>query len=459
MMRLPDRAPGESARAFRTALYREHLEEAAFLYEQRRGLFDDADVTWLEIEKFEERLEAHLDGLVVGGELALEICRRQAEEGEAGELYAAACLFCRHGRRDLLGVILNSLDPESVARVQAVSDAMKDEMPAEWAQALGTNLTRGFDKLIPIFAQYLGYRRLSTGMDLDDLLDRVSAKALAPVVWAVGRLPGDESAARLREYLRHADAEVRASAAMALLRRGDTHARGACRAGASKGDSAMYLPLAACGERADTALLQERVVTQDDPAAALLALGVLGDVASVRFLLEHLGNEEHAPAAAAALHVITGAPLKRDIAVVEEVTEDELFEEELQVYRETGRGPQHPDGRPFGASVARPSQDPADWQDWLSAHKAEFDAGPRYRLGKPFSPGALVDTLISAACGRTVRSLAYEELVIRYRIDVPFETEMRVDQQKAQINAIARICRSRDASFERGQWYFDGGRA
>ena len=63
---------------------------------------------------------------------------------------------------------------------------------------------------------------------------------------------------------------------------------------------------------------------------------------------------------------------------------------------------------------------------------------------------------MSPSCSHQVRALAAEELVIRYGIDVPFEADMRVNEQKRQINAIARICRSRDASFEPGQWYFAG---
>ena len=55
----------ESASDFETELYQEHLEEASFLYEQRLTLFDDIEITWLDIEDFEERFEAHIDALVV----------------------------------------------------------------------------------------------------------------------------------------------------------------------------------------------------------------------------------------------------------------------------------------------------------------------------------------------------------------------------------------------------------
>ena len=42
---------------FATELYREHLEEASFLYEQRLAPFDDPEITWPDIEDFEKRFE------------------------------------------------------------------------------------------------------------------------------------------------------------------------------------------------------------------------------------------------------------------------------------------------------------------------------------------------------------------------------------------------------------------
>ena len=47
---------------FATNLY---IEEASALYEQRLTLFDDPEITWQDIEDFEDRFEPHIDGLVV----------------------------------------------------------------------------------------------------------------------------------------------------------------------------------------------------------------------------------------------------------------------------------------------------------------------------------------------------------------------------------------------------------
>ena len=87
---------------FETELYQEHLEEASFLYEQRLTLFDDPEITWLDIADFEERFEAHIDGLVVGEEPALNVCKTQAMEGDFGELHAAVRVFCRQNRLDFV---------------------------------------------------------------------------------------------------------------------------------------------------------------------------------------------------------------------------------------------------------------------------------------------------------------------------------------------------------------------
>jgi hypothetical protein len=117
---------------FETELYQEHLEEASFLYEQRLTLFDDPEITWLDIADFEKRFEAHIDALVVGVDLALNVCKAQAMEGDFGELHAAVRVFCRQNRLDFVQECLEALDPEDTERVQAISDAHNHELPAEW---------------------------------------------------------------------------------------------------------------------------------------------------------------------------------------------------------------------------------------------------------------------------------------------------------------------------------------
>src|SRR5688572_29586831 len=89
---------GPSSGGFYARLYLEHLSEASFLYEQRLALLDDPELTWPELDDFEQRLEAHIDALVLGEDLALDLCRQRAVEGDVGECHTALRVVSRRRR-------------------------------------------------------------------------------------------------------------------------------------------------------------------------------------------------------------------------------------------------------------------------------------------------------------------------------------------------------------------------
>ena len=70
---------------FAEGIYHEHLEEASFLCGQRCVQFCNNECSWIDIGELEERLDAHIYGLIVGGESALEVCRRLVMDGDAGD--------------------------------------------------------------------------------------------------------------------------------------------------------------------------------------------------------------------------------------------------------------------------------------------------------------------------------------------------------------------------------------
>src|SRR5690242_18250974 len=121
-----------SPQHFAVTMYKEHLEDASFLYSQVKALRGDAELPWTRLADFEERLEAHLDALMIGGLRALEVCERRAKEGDAGELFAAVSVFCRHADARLLSETWRTLDYDDGAKTRAVTDALKYELPEAW---------------------------------------------------------------------------------------------------------------------------------------------------------------------------------------------------------------------------------------------------------------------------------------------------------------------------------------
>ena len=331
-------AMATSTRDFYIGLYKEYLEEASFLYEQRLTLFDDPEITWTDIHNFEERFEAHIDGLMIGEELALEVCKTQARDGDFGELHAAVRVFCRQNRKELILVVLEELDPADGERMQAVRDALKHEFPLGWEDGFLQMLTDGNRKLLPILANLFGHRRLRAGTELLKLLGNLPSESLSRVIWALGRLGEQTARASLFKYLQYEEESVCSAAALALLRLGDQQTLNRCLQQA-RSQRWPFIPLGLGGNRSAVNSLMEIAQLSKAEADCLISLGLLGDISAIGVLLAHLANSEVAESAAMALQLITGAQLHEEIFIADEIDEDELFEEEREKLRQ-GQDPE-----------------------------------------------------------------------------------------------------------------------
>jgi uncharacterized protein (TIGR02270 family) len=441
-----------SPRQFNIGLYKEHLEEASFLTEQRRTLFENPEIPWPRIGEFEERFEAHIDALVVGADLALEVCQKQAAEGDAGELHAAVRVFCRQRRKDLLQKVLATLDVGDPDKVRAVVEALAHELPAEWSDLPRELLTGKDPKFIGLAAHIAGYRRAGKGEDLLAALTKAAPPDLPVVLWALGRVrPPAARPVPLSRWLSHEDEPVRAAAALALLRLGEPQAIPAL-AEAARSQAWARLPLALAGGQATVGILLETIQPGKTTPDSFLALGLLSSSTAVPPLLEALSRPEQAEGAALALDLITGAGLTEEAFVPEPVDEDELFEEEKQALKEGNP----PGGKPPGTTVVRRSQNPQHWKAWWFAHQERFNSRVRYRQGKPHTPALLAASLEADLTPHRLRQFASEELVIRYGADFPFEANLPVEGQRRLLAALAQWTRTNAARFPEGGWYFAG---
>ncbi|HIF59885.1 MAG TPA: hypothetical protein EYQ26_10440 [Rhodospirillales bacterium] len=444
-----------SIKAFNIELYQEHLEEASFLYEQRLGLLNDPELTWMDIDEFEQRLEAHIDALVVGEDLALEVCQTQAEEGDFGELFAAVCVFCRQNQAKRVADILDNLDMEDEERVQAVTDALKYECPHDWRNSLSNLFLRGHENSFAILAEMFGYCRFPANNALLRVMENAPDNSLVKITRSLGRLREDKASAFLLQLLRHEDGAVCSEALLALLRLGNLHAmKQSLLIAQSK--QWPYSGLGLSGNQSAVQVLLDIVNSNKATHDCLIALGLLGDLAAVYPLVAQLENENCVGSAATALQLITGAELNEEVFIAEEIDEDELFEEELKAYKEEGKVPLRPEGEPFGTTEIRVSQDPEVWTQWLTENAGNFKRELRYRNGKPYSPVCLLENLQSERFVYHIRQLAYQELVIRYGMDIPFEADLLVRKQLLVLPKIASWVIENDKKFQPGQWYFAG---
>jgi uncharacterized protein (TIGR02270 family) len=440
---------------FAVSLFHEHLEDASFLYEQRLKLFENPEISWKNIGDFEERLKAHLNGLVIGGEPATDVCKQQANEGDFGELFTAVCVFCRLDRPNLILKILEKLDPKDLERTQSVIHALGYELPVAWQNKFIQLLPVCRPKDIPIIARAIGYQRLPAEKELLKALPEKKPEASSAILWALGRLRCQEARPLLlANHLKQQDELLCLPAAMALLRMGEPSVLNHCLQNANSQNWLIPL-IGLSGNRASVPFLLKEASQDKVAPETVLALGLLGDMSAVERFLALLADPKLAESSSRALNLITGAEIYEAVFVPEEIDKDELFEEDRENFKQ-GQVPTRADGKPYGITITRLSQKPDDWNQWWSKNKSRFKPNIRYRNGKPYSPACLLDNLESEKSPRKIRQLAYEELVIRYSVDFYFETDMWVVQQKRTIAKYAEWIQTNGKRFREGEWYFAG---
>ncbi len=444
-----------SLRAFHIGLYVEHLEDLSFLYEQRGALLRKTNQPWRDLAAFEARAEAHLDALIVGADLALGVCQRRAAEGDFGELYAAVCVYCRQRQSGLLAATLHDLDVSDPRQVSAVADALSHEMPDDWAESAGRALDRCDARLAPMLASVCGRRRLPFGPALARVF---AAHGHGPgaerLAFGLGRVREREACMLMAELARRDDVPAaRDAALLALLRLGVRPDRPQI----VPADSMCRSELIALGGDREVARSLASAAQQGQADAdSLLALGLLGDPTGLRALYDCLVQPELAESAALALHWISGAPMRREVFVPDEVSEEELIGQELRAWRDHHEPPRRLDGQPFGEKQKKISTEQEHWKQWFKEQAPRFDPELRYRRGQPCSPNVLVETLADPEADPRLRRFTAEELAVRYVCELPFETDMPVLEQLWAIDALRAWVAGQSGNFAPGRWFYNG---
>ena len=434
--------------AFHQELYEEHLEEASFLYELRTALLHDEELSWLDLEDYDRRIEAHLDGLLGGGFHGKAICIDAAMSGYAGDLYIAIRLLCRGAEVSELFKLLKNIDSDHEKIFQAIVDGLALGCPADWFPALTAFTEDECPDLLPVTIRVLAWRRAGTAPVFLEK-HRKDIHLIDHLAWAQCRLPTSQGMYERRSQLLGGDPFAnQTDCALGLLLLGDADLLRQL----PMTESWARIPLGVAGSRAQAhGLLRATPVT----TMGLLALGLLGDILAVEPLFQFLSDPGGAPSAARALDLITGADLREEVFIPEQAEEDELFDEELEGFR-AGEPVKNPNGSPAGEFVIRLSQDEQAWRQWWQANRSRFQEDMRYRNGSLYAPSCLLENLRSEKSPNLIRMLAHLEFGTRYGFGVPFELEMPIPEQKQAIQAYATWVEEHSDQFTPGAWYFAG---
>ncbi len=406
----------------------EHLDEAAFLWSQWESALVSANHDLAGTAECEERLLAHVDGLVVGGEAAVgELLLPGLETDERERISAAAlALLAGEGKRELeeLLEVLDSGDEVQRASIgRAVALSEREGLEAELLRRLTAE-----DPALRVLAfQVLALRGAVPQEKRTEWLYKDDA---APVIAALRDsrpLPREVVQTVLPQLLVDPRPGVCEAARMAGLVSGARAAWRACHKVAEEGGvgrQQCLVVLALGGDERDVEMLAGLLRQESLRADVLWALGFSGQALAAEACLKWMGDDKVAALAGEAFSAITGLKLEGEYGKAAKEKDDALVPlEEEDLDANLVPGPEASLPIPIHEAVER-------W--WQKAQKG-FERGTRYLRGSKLDADRFLEALGSEPMRR--RSMLALELAIRSRGAHFLQTRAFTHRQRKELKA------------------------
>ncbi|OJT24236.1 hypothetical protein BO221_13725 [Archangium sp. Cb G35] len=409
----------------------EHLSEASFLLLQWERALRGPSFDLEELAELEERLLAHLDGLILGGEPVAESLLKSALEREdSGEVFAAAFASIAESSPATLEMVLATGAAASPSIQAAVRRALELSERPGLDDALVALLKRHEAKGQALVLEVLAFRNAVPRGAALELLGHEDGRVVAAALRSL-ESPGRD--VMLPRLLADNRPEVRFAAIETGLLFGRRMAWDACRKeaeGRGGGDArAARVLLAVCGEDKDierlVALVGDETVRED----VLWALGFTGRASAVDVCLELMEQQpSEARLAGEAFSAITGLVLEGAYVLDVEGEEDSLPPLEEDLDADLSLRPEDELPVPACAAVA----------DWWKRVRKDFSWSTRYLGGRPFSGAVLLEALTLGPMRR--RCVHALELALRTQGSHQVQTFAFTARQRAELARAGAVC-------------------
>jgi uncharacterized protein (TIGR02270 family) len=426
----------ESAASSRTPLLwdlvEESLEEAEFLWERWESMLDapdrDLDGIWFWVE---ERLQGALDGVLVGGEAAIEPLLIPALASDSpGRVTAATCVLTRMATPTAIEAVTRAVEGFVGPPLDAVVRGLGRVASPELVARLGPLLDRGGPASRAAILTVHHWRRLPVEATLlRQCLSSPEKEVRAAALTVARHSPAPEVAALVEWGLRDDDQAVSAAAIETGLVINLPSASERLVDLVHELGNQVAPPLLTLFAFAGTdhALRVILGVLEDAPARAdiLAAVQVLGRRACIEALLAKL------QAATEPLHAKLVGDAISGIAGVR------LHEENLLKAPEAALEPPSFEADDLDADLVPPPGEELPEPDgtkllgWWEKNQARFPEGPRFMRGSPATTAGLVAALATAPMRR--RHPIALELAIRSGGALAFETRAFINEQRQQL--------------------------
>jgi uncharacterized protein (TIGR02270 family) len=417
--------PAKTSALVNEIVVEQHADDAPFLWTIRDRAVSAATFTLKDLARWDERLEAHLDGLRVAGGFGWRLCERGLANEKPGEVFTAAVLA------------FGGDDPVRVQRVIEAGCATP-ELERALISALGWLDYRQIEATLGqlLRSDTPEVRRVGIAshavhrQDVSQALDRAisgsHARLKARALKAAGELGRRDLLPFVCRSISNEEPEVRfhAACAAALLgeRTASPQALRAIAFGSSRyAERALSMVLRVLLPEQSLTLYQELKRDSTRHRLAAIAVGVLGDSGRVDELIEFMENKALARVAGQSFSTLTGA----DLAYLD-------LEAGAPEGVEAG-----PNENPADVSVGMDPDDGLPWPDppkiraWWQSRRREFKPGHRYFLGQRISTNSLRAALSKGNQGQ--RRIAAVDLAMLESTRTLFEVRAPANRQSAEL--------------------------
>jgi uncharacterized protein (TIGR02270 family) len=362
-------------------VHEEHLDEAAFLWEAWEAALASAVYTAAEVAAgVEERLAAHLDGLVLAGSPVAGKLLLPALGGDEPEPVTPATwalLAAEEG--DHLDPVLKAMAGGDAPKVAAIARAMGLSRHPRLVPGLNGLWAAAAPALRAAIVDVVALRDREVAAKLFSAAPATDAPELLAAGLRLARRFGKREQALgidVDGALSHPEARVSDEALATAFVLGRPGVWAACRAAASApavGPGPLAL-LAMSPNPPDRDVVRD-CLKGETPRNALWALGFAGDVASADAAVSLLPDKKLGRLAAEAFSGITGLAIRGPFRVAQPPEEPEV-----------GLDDPPPELRP---EDFLPPPDPATIADWWRKNRGRFQPGQRYIAGAARTSDAL----------------------------------------------------------------------
>jgi uncharacterized protein (TIGR02270 family) len=386
----------------------EHFSEASFLWEMRCRMARSPVDTLAQLERWDRRLEAHVDGLRLAGEAGWARVEEELEILAAREAFTSAVVALELGSRAHLSQVLEQVG-DSELHHKAVISALGWTAEHRVAGVL-EQLARSEEPAVCRIgiAGYAIHRR-DPGLALRRALASEDTRLQARALRAVGELGRGEWLPLVRPHLAAEEEGCRFAAAWSSALLGESaavpvlcalaEARGAWAEAAC--DMAVRSMQMSTAQRWLSRLDQQPQLRR----LAIVGSAALGSPARVPWLVEMMQVPHLARVAGEAFSSITGAELSEHLLA---------------------SGP--PEDSPDDADEELPFPEPRAVEAWWAQRHQDFHPEARYLQGRPMSLEGLRGVLQQGR--QRERRAAAVELALRRPGQPLFETRAPASRQR-----------------------------